>query len=145
MTAEPAFRFHLPVRVRYHETDRQGHVNFIWHQSYFAMAMADYLKATGTSYSKLNENGIDMLFVDAHSSFHDACFYDEVLLVHCRVERIGTTSIRFAFETTAEADGRRVATGDLTVVLVDAAERRKRPVPDELRSAIAAFENASAK
>ena len=139
--ADP-FRFQLPVRIRFHETDQQGHVNFIWHQSYFAMAMADYLKAVGFSYSSLTESGIDMVFVDAHSSFFDASFYDEVLLVHCRVERIGTTSIRFAFKTTAESDGRLVATGDMTVVLVDAEQRKKHSVPEEMRSAISEFENA---
>ena len=138
--SEHPYRFDLPVRVRFHETDRQGHVNFIWHQSYFAMAMADYLKAIDCSYHKLNENGIDVLFVDAHSSFFEACFYDEVLRVHCRVDRVGTTSIRFAFETTAETDDRRVAAGDMTVVLVDAVKREKCPVPDEMRQAISVFE-----
>ena len=140
--AEPGFHFHTPIRVRFHETDQQGHVNFIWHQSYFAMAMADYLKAVGFSYSSLTESGIDMVFVDAHSSFFDACYYDEVLLVHCRVDRIGTTSIRFAFETKAEADGRRVATGDMTVVLVDREKREKRPVPDEMRAALEEHETS---
>ena len=141
--AEPGFHFHTPIRVRFHETDQQGHVNFIWHQSYFAVAMADYLKAIGFSYQALNEAGIDMLFVDAHSSFFDACFYDEVLQVGCRVDRIGTTSIRFAFETTAEKGDRRIASGDMTVVLVDAATRTKCPVPEEMRDAIDRFENES--
>jgi acyl-CoA thioester hydrolase len=138
---DPAFRFHLPVRIRYHETDLQGHVNFIWHQGYFAMALADYLKEIGFSYAALNETGIDMLFVDAHSTFFDACYYDEVLLVRCRVDRVGTTSIRFAFESKAEADDRLVATGDMTVVLVDRENREKRPVPGDLRAAIAAFDS----
>lgn len=137
MTEAADFSFHLDVRIRYHETDRQGHVNFMWHQGYFAMALADYLKAIGFSYQQLNDLGIDMLFVDAHSSFFGPCYYDEVLQVGCRVENVGTTSIRFAFRSVVEAEDRLVATGDMTVVLVDAADRRKRPVPDDLRTALA--------
>ena len=76
---DQAPRFFTPIRVRYYETDLQGHVNFIWHQSYFAIAAADYLKAIGWSYDHLGSEGYDLLFVDAHGTYLGPAFYDEVL------------------------------------------------------------------
>jgi len=135
------FRFHLPVRVRYFETDRQGHVNFIWHPAYFAMALADYLKTVDYAYQKMNAQGYDMLYVDAHASFHSPCYYDETLHVHCRTERIGNSSIRFAFRTTVPEGDRLIATGDITVVIVDRETMAKTHVPESFRLAAGALDN----
>ncbi len=134
-------RFFTPIRVRYYETDLQGHVNFIWHQSYFAIAAADYLKAVGLSYEALSEKGFDLLFVDVHGTFLGPCFYDEILHVHCRLEKIGNSSLRFAFDTRADNGARAVASGDLTAVLVDKNTRKKTTVPDFFRAAVKAYEN----
>lgn len=136
-------RFYASIRVRYYETDLQGHVNFIWHQSYFAIAAADYLKAIGWSYEQLSHEGFDLLFVDAHGSYRGPAFYDEILRVYCVVERIGSSSIRFAFQTIAENGERPIATGDMTAVLVDRQNRQKIPVPAFFRQAVDDYENAS--
>jgi acyl-CoA thioester hydrolase len=134
-------RFFAPIRVRYYETDLQGHVNFIWHQSYFAIAAADYLKAVGWSYDQLGDKGYDLLFIDAHGTYLGPCFYDEVLHIYCKVERIGNSSIRFAFNTIAKEGARQVATGDMTAVLVDKADRQKTSVPESFRKAVTDFES----
>ena len=134
-------RFFAPVRVRYYETDLQGHVNFIWHQGYFAIAAADYLKAIGWSYDTLAEQGFDLLFVDSHGTYLGPSYYDEILRVHCRVQKIGNSSIRFAFTTIAENGHRAIATGDMTAVLVRRPDREKTTVPDGFRNAVSAYEN----
>lgn len=135
-------RFFAPIRVRYYETDLQGHVNFIWHQSYFAIAAADYLKAIGWAYDTLAENGYDLLFVDAHGTYLGPCYYDEIIRVHCRVERIGNSSIRFAFSTIAEKGERPIATGDMTAVLISRENREKSTVPDAFRLAVDTYQAA---
>lgn len=129
-------RFSTPIRVRFYETDLQGHVNFIWHQSYFSIAVGEYLKTIGWPYARFKEEGYDLLIVDAHASFSGPAFFDETLHVHCRIERIGDTSIRFAFVTRAEDGDRPIATGDLTAVMVDHTTRKKVPVPAAFRTAV---------
>lgn len=132
---EPLPPFFFPVRVRFYETDFQGHLNFIWHQAYFSMAIAEYLKQIGFSYAAMNEAGVDMVFVNANCSFHGPCFYEDLLHVHCRVERTGNTSASFGLTTVTAEDGRRVASGEMTVVFLDSQTREKTSAPAPIRDA----------
>ena len=127
----PAF-FH-PIRVRFYETDLQGHLNFIWHQAYFSMAIAEYLKHVDFSYQQMNSAGVDMVFVNASCSFHGPCYYEDLLHVHCRIHRIGNTSCTFQLSTVIAEDGRRAASGEMTVVFLDHQSRQKIRVPEEIR------------
>jgi len=129
----PAFFF--PIRVRYYETDLQGHLNFIWHPAYFAMAIAEFLKHIGYSYQAMNEAGVDMVFVNSNCSFHGPCNYEDLLHVHCDIARIGNTSASFGLTTVLAENQRRVASGEMTVVFLDHGSRVKSPVPDPIRAA----------
>ena len=41
------FKFSTPVKVRFNETDLQGHVNFGHHLFYFDVGLTEYLDAIG--------------------------------------------------------------------------------------------------
>lgn len=125
--------FFHSIRVRFYETDLQGHLNFIWHQAYFSMAIAEYLKHIDFSYQQMNAAGIDMVFVNASCSFHGPCYYEDLLQVHCSIARIGNTSCTFQLISVTAEDGRRIASGEMTVVFLDHHNRQKTRVPDEIR------------
>ncbi|MBC7360648.1 MAG: acyl-CoA thioesterase, partial [Desulfacinum sp.] len=63
------YKFYTPVRVRYADTDAQGHVFFSNYLVYFDQGLTDYLKAIDYSYDKLLQDGIDFFYVDAQCSY----------------------------------------------------------------------------
>ena len=97
------YRFSTPLRVRFNETDAQGHVNFAWYLNYFDVALIEYLRALGYSYNDMLEEGFDMLYIDAHTAYKSAAYFDEILQVRCRVGKIGNTSLRFDFQVFDDA------------------------------------------
>lgn len=137
--SEP-YRFYTPLRVRYNETDAQGHVNFAWYLNYFDVALIEYLRSLGYSYDDMLSEDLDMLYIDAHCAYKSAAYFDEILHLHCRAGKIGNTSIRFDFHILSEEDERQVASGEIVVVIARRDTYQKAPVPDRLREAVEAYE-----
>ena len=136
------YRFSTPLRVRFNETDAQGHVNFAWYLNYFDVALIEYLRALGYSYNDMLEEGFDMLYIDAHTAYKSAAYFDEILQVRCRVGKIGNTSLRFDFQVFDDAGKREVAVGEIVVVIAERDTYQKTPVPDRLRESIEAYEGS---
>ena len=155
MTAE--FRFSAPLKVRYNETDMQGHVNFGHYLFYFDAALVDYLEAIGYDYQTMLSEGADMLYVEAHCNYKSRAYWPEVLDIHARVGHLGNTSLRFEFEVRARdsagddvvapsqsappaGEGRLVATGHIVIVMVEREGMTAARIPQRMRDAIEAFE-----
>lgn len=139
MTAEP-YRYATSLRVRFHETDLQGHVNFAWYLQYFDVALTGYLAELGYSYRQMLAQGLDLFYVNACATYHSPSYFDETLRIHCRLGHIGNTSLRFDFQIFCQEDGRLVATGEITAITAEPETKQKTRVPDHLRQAVAAYE-----
>jgi len=137
------FRFSTPVRVRFNETDLQGHVNFGHYLFYFDIGVTDYLRAIGFSYERMEAEGLDMLYGESRARYLSPAYFDETLSIHARVGRIGNSSMRFDFQAIAARDGRRVAEGEIGVVMVERGTHKKIRVPESLRQAVASYEDAT--
>jgi len=137
------FRFHSPVKVRFNETDLQGHVNFSQFYTYFDVGLTDYLEAIGYSYLRMQAGGADMLYVESRCRHRTPAHWPEVLLVYARMGHIGRRSLRFEFEVRAQADGRRVAEGHIAAATVARGSFDPLPVPEGLRQAAEAFEGVT--
>ncbi len=134
------YKYYSPVRVRYVETDAQGHVFFGHYYTYFDVAMMDYMQAIGYSYQDLLTDGMDLLYVESLCRHHAPAYYDEVLNVHTRIANIGDSSLTWEFSIHKEASHQLVATGHIVVVNVDKDARRPMRVPDALRRAVKQYE-----
>ena len=137
------YRFSTELRVRFNETDAQGHVNFAWYLNYFDIALIEYLKTLGYAYAQMLADGVDMLYIDAHAAYRAPAYFDDLLRIHCRIGKIGSTSIRFDFQIFNPFAGRLVATGEITVVFARRDTYDKLRVPDVIRQAVAAYEGVA--
>ncbi len=72
------------------------------------------------------------------ADFHAPARLDEKLRVTASVKALGTTSITLAFEIENQAAA-RVAEFEVVLVCTDRTTSGKRPLPDELRSALSRF------
>ena len=126
------------IVVRYADTDAQGHVFFANYFTYFDEAMTGYLHAIDYPPARMAEEGMDFMYVDAHCSYRAGAVFEDRVSLGFGVTKLGNTSISAALE--ARVDGVLIATGELVWVCVDAANRTKMTIPEDLRVAIQRFE-----
>lgn len=130
------YPFSTSLKVRFNETDAQGHVNFAWYLNYFDIALIEYLRSIGFSYQQMLDENIDMLYADAHASYHAPAHFDDALRIHCCAGKVGNTSLRFDFQIFNEKDNSLTAKGEITVVMADRKTFQKMRVPDHFRQAL---------
>jgi acyl-CoA thioester hydrolase len=139
-TISQTYKFFTPVRVRFNETDLQGHVNFGHYLFYFDVGVTDYLKTIGYSYQHMQADHVDMLYLESHARYLSSSYFNETLNIHTRIGHIGNSSMRFEFQALAANDGRAVAEGHIAVVMIEHGTRKKIRVPDRIREAVARYE-----
>jgi acyl-CoA thioester hydrolase len=136
------YRFYHPLRVRYSETDAQGHVFFGNYLNYFDISLLEYTRAVGYGYQDMLASGVDMYYVESNCQYKGRAFFDDLLHVHARIGRFGNSSFIFEFAIYRQPDEELIATGTITAVSVDAGTEQPVRAPDELREAVARFEQA---
>jgi acyl-CoA thioester hydrolase len=134
------FRYYHPIRVRFSETDLQGHVFFGNYFTYFDVAAVEYMRAIGYSYQTMGAEGVDLVYASSHCDHLGRAFFDETLHVYTRIGHVGNTSLKFEFLVRGAGDGRLIARGEIVAVMVDAEEMRPVRVPESFRRAIDLFE-----
>ena len=130
------YPFSTSIKVRFNETDAQGHVNFAWYLNYFDVALIEYLRSIGFSYQQMLDENMDMLYVDSHASYHAPAHFDDALRIHCCAGKVGNSSVRFDFQIFNEKDNCLTANGEITVVMADRKTFQKMSVPDHFRQAL---------
>ena len=134
------YRFYHPLRVRYSETDAQGHVFFGNYLNYFDIGLLEYTRALGYGYQDMLASGVDMFYVESGCQYRGRAYFDDLLHVHARIGRFGYSSFTFEFAVYRQPGEELIATGHITAVAVDPETAKPVRVPDELREAVARFE-----
>jgi acyl-CoA thioester hydrolase len=134
------FKFYTRLRVRFNETDLQGHVNFGHYYFYFDEAITQYFETAGYNHEAMTADQTDLLFAESHCNYKSSAQWPEWLRIYARAAYLGQRSIRFEFEVRAEADDRLVATGHIVAVTTHPDTFAPHLLPAKLRQAINAYE-----
>ncbi|MCL4489377.1 MAG: acyl-CoA thioesterase [Chloroflexi bacterium] len=134
------YKFHLPLTVRFAETDLQGHVFFGHYLTYFDEALTGYMHAIGCTYKDLVEVNTDLYYIRTECDFKSEAFFEDVLNVHARVGQIGNSSLPFEFAAFKAQNDELVATGKIISVTVDLKTKKPVRVPEVMRAAVARYE-----
>lgn len=134
------FRFMTEVRVRYADTDAQGHVYFANYLVYFDIAATDYFRAIGYNYEKLLDHGYYFVTVEACCRYRGEAFFDNVLNVGAKVSRIGHSIFRYELAIFRSNNKEPIAEDHIVNVMVDRSTKQPVRVPDDFRSAVHIFE-----
>src|SRR5689334_2413475 len=143
------FAHRHPIEVRLADTDAMGHVNNANYLTYVEIARIAYYEQVIRKPLPLGVHGAEegMILAEIRMTYRSPAFYGESLTVETRTERIGTTSLSMVHRITAPESrygpARLVAVSDSTLVSYDYQQERPIPVPDDWRTAIAAFEGWS--
>ncbi len=72
--------------------------------------------------------------------YHAPARFDDLIEAFVRVSRIGRTSMTYQCAAYRLPEEELMVTAELTVVLVDLAERKPVPIPGAVRAAVKSFE-----
>ena len=133
------FRFLDRLRVRWAEIDAQKIVFNGHYLMYFDTAVGGYWRALAMPYAQTMEylNG-DLFVRKATVEYAGSARYDDVLDVGVRCTRIGSSSILFS--AAAFRQDQMLVSAELVYVFADPHTQTSRPVPQQLRDVLQAFE-----
>lgn len=134
------FKFHNDIRVRFADTDLQAIVFNSNYLTYYDVAWTEYFRALGFEWKDLLALGVDTVLARTTMEFKSPARFDQVLEVHARISRVGTTSLTFEFEIYSEGEERLINSATSLYVCIDPKTMKPTPVPDKLREHITQFE-----
>lgn len=132
------FVYHHPLRVRYADTDAQGHVYFANQLTYADEGLSGWMRHLGWGGSRMAEADVDFVFADSQVRYRARAFFEDELRVAIGIENVGTTSLVTVFQVQRPADDTVIAEGRLVQVCLRMSDRAKVPLPDGLRAALLA-------
>lgn len=140
--ARDDFHFIHTLRVRYDEIDGQRIVYNGRYLSYMDIAQTEYFR-TGVGlhiYDLADANVFDIATVHLELDYLRSFGLDDLVEIGVRCTAIGTTSLTFAFEMWKQRDPDAYFRATGVFVNFNPAQRAKRPVPANVRDAIARLE-----
>ncbi len=135
---KPPFKYSALARVWFSDTDAQGIVYYGRYLPYFDHARTEYHRHLGMA----GASPWQQQFVMRASTveYHAPARFDDLLEIFVRLSRVGRSSATYECAAYRVDDDALMVTADQTLVLVDLEERRPRPIPDEFRERMRAFE-----
>ncbi|MCS6925983.1 MAG: acyl-CoA thioesterase [Candidatus Binatia bacterium] len=118
------------LRVRWVDTDASGRIHYTAAFRYFEIAEWELFRKAGVS---LRTEGSGFPRVAVSATFHVPLYVDDEIAVHVSPERIGTTSVTFAFKI-FRGDTQCVS-GQVTAVWTGA-QGHPAPLPEGIRTAL---------
>jgi len=133
------FRFLDRLRVRWAEIDAQKIVFNGHYLMYFDTAVAGYWRAMAMPYAQTMEYlGGDLFVRKATVEYEGSAHYDDVLDVGIRTARVGNSSI--LLQGGCFRQDVLLVSCELVYVFADPATQTSKPVPQQLRDVLQAFE-----
>ncbi|HUS89268.1 MAG TPA: thioesterase family protein [Desulfosporosinus sp.] len=130
------YPFTFPVRVRFADTDLQGHVFFGNYFTYCDEGFMAYLDDVGYSWGRLGSMGLELYYVESTCQFKGRAFLADILDVNTRIAELGRSAMTAEMMISKSNKDEIVAIGRITAVMVSKKTGKSTPIPAELRAAI---------
>ena len=105
------------IRVRYQETDAQGHVHHGNYVNYFEIGRVEMLRNSGVSYREFEEMGLMLVVVQLNCDYIKPAKYDDLLDLTTTVVRAKGVRITHQYEISTQ--GEVVVKGETTVACLN--------------------------
>lgn len=138
----PAYRFHIPIEVRYADLDPQWHVNNVRYLAYLEHARLTYLVQLGL-WDGVDFNRLGLIVADIHIAYIAPMLLWQKVRLEMRVAKIGNKSLTFEYRLVDETNGEPLATAESVMVAFDYNTQKSIPVPADWREKISAFEGVA--
>jgi acyl-CoA thioester hydrolase len=136
-----AFPVVVELDVAWGDMDAFAHVNNVVYFRYFENARIAYLDRVGWMRSR-EETGIGPIVASTSARFRKPLSYPDHLLVGARASDIQSDRMTIEHRIVSTRWDAVATDGQVVVVSFDYRQGRKAPIPDAVRTAIAALEEA---
>ncbi|HUS06141.1 MAG TPA: thioesterase family protein [Bryobacteraceae bacterium] len=100
------------LRVRYAETDQMGVVYYANYLIWMELGRVELCRSIGLHYKEMEErDGIYLVVAEANCRYHFPARYDEEVAVYTAISESRPRTLRFSYQMTSAATGRKLATG----------------------------------
>jgi acyl-CoA thioester hydrolase len=120
----------IQIRVRYQETDAQGHVHHANYLTYFEAGRTELLRAAGFSYREFEQSGRMLVVAEANCRYISPARYDDLLTL--RTETLRAKGARIFHRYEVRRDGELLVEGTTTLACITPAGKVAR-LPDFLQ------------
>ncbi len=138
MSTRAAYKHVLRIGTRWKDNDIYGHVNNVEYYSYFDTVINAYLIGSGAL--DIHHGAVIGLCAESHCKFLDSLAFPLAVDAGLRVAHLGKSSVRYEIGLFAEDKQTCAAQGWFVHVFVDRVTRKSTPLPEALRSALAALQ-----
>lgn len=115
------------IRVRYAETDQMGVVYYANYLVWMEVGRVELCKACGFNYRDMErEDGVMMAVAEANCRYSAPARFDDEVIIRTWVEEANPRIVKFAYEMSIAADGRKLASGYTRHIMVDRQFQRTR-------------------
>jgi acyl-CoA thioester hydrolase len=121
---ETMFEYTAEIRVRYADTDKMGVVYYGKYFEYFEVARTEMLRDYGLPYAELEASGVMLPVSEASAKYFRGAKYDDLLRITCKMPHRASPRLEIMYEVRRAAESDLLATGETTLVFVDAASGR---------------------
>ncbi|MEM7261603.1 MAG: thioesterase family protein [Planctomycetota bacterium] len=123
----------ITIRVRYRDTDCGGvvyHSNYI---DYFEWGRTELLRSKGATYRAMEDDGYQLVVVDAAARYHAPSYYDDELAIETTVEEHSAVRIQFSYRIERPSDQTLVCSGSTLLACLDAESGRPKRLPASIQ------------
>jgi acyl-CoA thioester hydrolase len=126
-----------PISTRWHDNDIYGHVNNVTYYSYFDSAVNAYLIEVGGL--DIHNGEVVGFVVSSSCDYFASIAFPERIEIGLRVAKLGNSSVQYELAVFKQGEDEACAAGRFVHVFVERASNRPLPIPERLRTALAAL------
>lgn len=126
------YRVFLPITTRWSDNDIYGHINNVNYYAFFDTIVNAHLIECGVL--DIHGGGTVGLVVETRCNYFAPLAFPDPLEGGLRVDRIGTSSVRYGVAVFRKDAETAAAAGHFVHVYVDRGSRRPVPLPEDLRA-----------
>lgn len=120
------------MRVRYQETDGQGHVHHANYLTYFEQARVEMLRAIGQSYREIEASGAMLVVSEMDVRYHSPAHFDDQLVIEVVLTRAKGARMEHTYRVFRQTDPDAVIVSGRSVVACLNSDGRPRRLPPSL-------------
>jgi acyl-CoA thioester hydrolase len=109
----------ITFRVNYSETDRMGVAYYARHAVWLDMARTEFLRERGMRYREVEDMGFRLVVAEMKIRYLKPAEYDDLVLVRCWVEDLGSRRILFAYSIENGESGQVLAKAETAMVFLN--------------------------
>ena len=113
--------------------DHMGHMNVMWYVGKFDEATWQLIATLGLPAERLRQDGIVMAAVEQRIEYKRELRAGDLLTIRSSVQEVGDKTVVMVHEMTNQGTGELAARTVITGICVDAATRRARSLPADIR------------